>query len=234
MYLLEYVFKLNKHNIYMFADQDDVWHKDKIELTVSEYYKQENTDIPLLIHTDLNVVDSNLKRINKSFIAYSNLNPYKNSFNDYLIQNNVTGCTMLINNKLVEKVSFKAKNIVMHDWYFAILASLFGKVVFLDKSTIDYRQHDKNVLGAQKVSSINYIKNKIKNSDIKADLIKDINQGKAVLSIYEKEIDDDKKNVLLNFCKLADKNKLCKLYIIIKYRFYKNGLSKLIGEILFI
>ncbi len=37
----------------------------------------------------------------------------------------------------------------MHDWYLALLASAFGKLVYIDKPAELYRQHSSNVLGAR-------------------------------------------------------------------------------------
>ena len=71
MYLLEYVYSLNKHDIYMFSDQDDFWLENKVEITVNRYNEVSNKEQPILIHTDLNVVDSKLELINKSFLIYT-------------------------------------------------------------------------------------------------------------------------------------------------------------------
>ena len=160
MFLLEHVYNLNIFDMFMFSDQDDFWLEDKVEVVVNEYNKVENKEQPILIHTDLNVVDSNLNIMDESFIKYSNLDGNANKFNNYLIHNNVTGCTTFINKSLVDLTKFNVNNILMHDWYFALIASAFGKVIFIDKPTIKYRQHGKNVLGAKKVNGIKvYITN---------------------------------------------------------------------------
>lgn len=238
MYLLEYVHNLKKYDMFMFSDQDDVWIEDKVECTVNEYKKIENKEQPILVHTDLYVVDSELNIIDESFLGYSNLNGRYNQFNNYLIQNNVTGCTTFINKSLVDLVKFDIKDIRMHDWYFALIASAFGQVIFIDKPTIKYRQHGGNVLGAKKVDGFKEIYKKIignfKNSTIKKDLNDLFFQAESFKENHYDLLDDNKKKMIDDFCKIKDTNKLKKIRIIIKNGFYKQGKIRLIGEFIFI
>lgn len=232
--LLKYAYELDKYDIFMFADQDDVWLPNKVEITVNEY-KKHNEDIPQLVHTDLYVVDKNLKIMNKSFIKYSNLDSNCKSFNKYLIQNNVTGCTMLINKKLVDLVNFDIKNVRMHDWYFALLASSFGQVHFINKPTIKYRQHGNNVLGAKKVKGIRGVYNKlVKNNTIKNDLNKIFVQAEIFKDNYYEQLSDENKDILDSFCQMYGANKVKKLLILNQYKFYKQGKIRVIGELVFI
>ena len=235
MYLLEYVYSLNKHDIYMFSDQDDFWLENKVEITVNRYNEVSNKEQPILIHTDLNVVDSKLELINKSFLKYSNLDSDCKEFNKYLIQNNVTGCTTLVNQKLVDMVNFKINDLCMHDWYFALLASAFGQVIFINKSTINYRQHGNNVLGAKKVKGICGIYNKlIKNNTIKKDLSRVFKQAESFKENHYQELNEKNKKIIDDFCKIKDSNKIKKIIIINKNKFYKQGIIRKIGEIIFI
>lgn len=235
MYLLEYVYKLNKFDMFMFSDQDDVWLEDKVSITIEEYNRINNKEQPILIHTDLNVVDAQLNIINESFLNYSNLNGRYKELNNYLIQNNVTGCTTFINKKLVELVKFDIKDICMHDWYFALIASAFGQVIFIDKATIKYRQHGKNVLGAKKIKGIKGIYNKlVKNNTIKEDLNKIFEQAESFKKTYYNDLNEERKKTIEDFCKIRNTNKFSKIKIIIKNKFYKHGKIRVIGEFVYI
>lgn len=235
MYLLEYVYNLNKYDMFMFSDQDDFWIEDKVKTTIKEYNRVNNKEQPILIHTDLNVVDAQLNVIDESFFKYSNLNGKYNSFNDYLIQNNVTGCTTFINKSLVDLIKFDIKEIRMHDWYFALIASAFGQVIFIDKATIKYRQHGNNVLGAKKIKGIIDIYNKlVKNNTIKEDLEKALRQAENFRENHYESLSEKNKKILDDFCKIKDSNKIKKIIIINKNNFYKQGVVRLIGEFIYI
>ena len=58
----------------MFSDQDDVWLCDKIEKTYNAMVKAEqNSQTPVLVHTDLKVVDDKLCEISPSFFDFQKL-----------------------------------------------------------------------------------------------------------------------------------------------------------------
>lgn len=202
MFLLEYVYKLDIFDIFVFSDQDDYWEKDKIKVTVDEYNKIKSKDIPILIHTDLTVVDSKLNTINPSFMKYSNLSAKRNKFINYLIQNNVTGCTMLINRSLVDLIKFDIEYIRMHDWYFALIASAFGKVIFIDKPMVKYRQHNNNVLGAKNNKGIRWIYNLLKNykTTLKS-IVELFKQAESFKKSYFNVLSNKNQKILNNFIK---------------------------------
>lgn len=203
MFLLESVYKLDKFDVFIFSDQDDFWERDKVKVTVDEYNKVKNKDIPILIHTDLTVVDSKLNTINSSFMKYSNLSAKRNKFINYLIQNNVTGCAMLINKSLVDLIKFDIEYIRMHDWYFALIASAFGKVIYIDKQMVKYRQHSNNVLGAKNNRGIRWIYNILKNyKATKKSIIELFMQAESFKKSYFNTLSNKNKKTLNNFIKL--------------------------------
>ncbi len=138
----------------MFCDQDDVWKKDKIKVTykaMKRLEQEQGSDIPLLVHTDLEVVDEELRLIAPSYWKYVKLssNP---TFSKLLMQNSVTGCTVLMNQKLAEIAKPIPQEAFMHDWWIALVAKAFGKVDFLQQATVRYRQHMANEIGASSFS----------------------------------------------------------------------------------
>lgn len=146
-------------DLYMFADQDDVWHDEKIFLTVQAGRDCLFSNVPCLVHTDLCVVDSDMNIIASSFWKYSNISPeFVQQLSDHVF-NVATGCTMLFNRPLRDiALKYISPHILMHDSLLmcACLASN-GKVVALHRSTINYRQHLDNTLGAQPADRINLI-----------------------------------------------------------------------------
>lgn len=159
-YLLSHI-DLNFDYI-MFCDQDDVWLPIKIELTLEKMVETENTNLskPILLHTDLIVVDENLKTISNSMLSYQKLD-IRNQYKLELIslENVVTGCTMMINKKLFDLSHNIPNNAIMHDWWIAIQTlKNSGKIEFIDIGTIKYRQHLNNTIGSKKVNLLYYLK----------------------------------------------------------------------------
>lgn len=136
----------------LFCDQDDVWKEDKIEKSLNAMVEGEITygqKTPLLVHTDLEVVDSTLHQINPSFTRYAGLHPTRKPFFDRLLHRNfVTGCTVMINHSLKQLSTPLPSDCVMHDWWIALCAAAFGEILYLDEPSVCYRQHGGNTLGA--------------------------------------------------------------------------------------
>lgn len=67
-----------------------------------------------------------------------------------LTENTVTGGVAMINHALAELWTGQENHaLLMHDWYLALLATAFGKLIYIDQPTELYRQHSSNVLGAR-------------------------------------------------------------------------------------
>lgn len=134
------------------CDQDDVWRPGRIALPLERLQAIERrlgVDTPALVHTDLVVVDENLRTIAPSFWAYSRISPrHGGHLNRLLVQNVVTGCATMINRSLARLASPIPANVQMHDWWLALVAAAFGRVEAIPQATVLYRQHDNNQLGA--------------------------------------------------------------------------------------
>lgn len=131
-------------DFFAFSDQDDFWKPNKISRAV-ELLEVENEDIPLLYFSRLDLVDENLNLLKKSQIPL-----HGPSFENALIQNIATGCTIVFNNamlKLFREKTPSIKNVTMHDSWFYLLGAALGKIVYDDQSNILYRQHSSNVIG---------------------------------------------------------------------------------------
>jgi glycosyltransferase involved in cell wall biosynthesis len=178
----------------MFADQDDVWLPTKTEITLSKMLEEEKKGIgAVLVHTDMQVVEEDKTLRAASFYRYAGLNPPAASvFHRILVQNGVTGCTMMANKALLDKLPTEPLPMVMHDWWLALAASAFGKVVFIDLPTMLYRQHRSNAVGAKSGSFLSLIKKGYKkwmspDNDLRR------TQAEAFYAAYAKELDPDKK-----------------------------------------
>jgi glycosyltransferase involved in cell wall biosynthesis len=139
----------------MFCDADDVWLPTKIEQTLDAMLSAERQDAgegqsrPVLVHTDLTVVGPNLEPIATSFWRFEGISPQPARLNRLLVHNTVTGCTVMINRALRQLAGRVPPEAVMHDWWLALTAVAFGRVVSVNSPTILYRQHGRNDTGAR-------------------------------------------------------------------------------------
>jgi glycosyltransferase involved in cell wall biosynthesis len=134
------------------CDHDDVWRPTKLELCLREMARAEavcGPDTPILIHTDLAVVDADLRTIHPSAWAYANIDPRHNTVPELLLSNIATGCAMLINAALCRKAQPVPADAMMHDHWLALIAAAVGVVRHIPTSTVLYRQHGHNVIGLQ-------------------------------------------------------------------------------------
>ena len=217
----------------MFCDQDDIWHSDKVSKTLQKMQETEDDpQTPVLIHTDLRVVDRDLQVIHPSFCSLSGFRGDRLAFHHLLMQNVVTGCTVMINGALAQLASgTTVRNILMHDWFLALLASACGKVAFLNEATIDYRQHGKNAVGAKNSRSLRYILHRIQ-SGVRKPLEDTAHQAGILLQAYPKVFSAHQQTMLSEFSTLYQKNKVTRIRFYCKYRMWKAGLHRKIAQLI--
>ena len=151
---------------FMFCDQDDVWKRDKIYLTLQKMEALETRygdKVPILVHSDLSVVDENLEMVAESFFQYANL-PKRVMLNRLIVQNSVTGCTVMINRCLQQFFlrQLPIPKIIMHDYWAALIAKVFGKIGFVNEPTMLYRQHGHNSVGAKDAMNVKFLYGRLK------------------------------------------------------------------------
>ena len=137
----------------LLCDQDDVWEPEKIALLKQEMLSLESrygANTPLLVHSDCSLIDENGELIGESFFRRQGWDPAAVTLPRLLVQNNVTGCTLIMNEALRKLVAShaKAKELFMHDWFIALTAAAFGHISFVDRPLTRYRQHGDNTIGA--------------------------------------------------------------------------------------
>jgi hypothetical protein len=212
-------------NYVMFADQDDVWYEGKVAKTLEKMKEMEENfsqDTPLLIHTDLKVVDRDLNIFSDSFWKYNQINPARGQkFTRLLMQNVVTGCSMMFNKTLLQLAWPIPENAAMHDWWLALVAAAFGKIGVLPEATMLYRQHGKNTLGAQKFLSFQYFKKGYAKLGV-AEIAKQAH-AEELLKRFSDRLNSDQKKQLKAFRELPKANWPKKALLIFRYRFFKMG-----------
>lgn len=225
----------SKANYIMFADQDDKWLPNKIDLSLKAMKKLEvahGDKVPLLIHTDLKVVKADLSIISESFWKYACLDPNQMSMNYLLTQNRLTGCTMLMNRPLLEIAVPIPDDSLMHDWWVALAAGAFGYIGYVNEPTMLYRQHNSNDTGAKKYGIANYVKRSIADESKRNSAKQTYQQAQLFLDRYALELDPANIDVLKAYAGLSDASYAVQKMQILKYKFFKSGFLRNLKHLL--
>ncbi len=223
-------------DIYLFCDQDDLWKEDKVERAVQSLVDCKNT--PTLYHTDLDVVDSNLTDLGISFYQLKRLNPQLGDCSSLYIENFVVGCTIGFNRKLRDLAvspELSVNGLAMHDWWFALVAHLFGQIKYDDYSSLLYRQHEGNQIGAQNRTITNKVRRILNGSyfdDFKKYRSKVGNQARSLLFIYGDKLSKNDVETL-ELVSLIDKVNNINLLKSLKRKGVKFQVKKLQHSLLF-
>lgn len=208
-----------------FADQDDIWLSNKVELTLKKMKEIEaikGSNTPCLVHSDLRVVDKNLTLIHESFLENQGLSHIEDSSKQIyslIVQNFITGCTIVINNALKKSALPFPENITMHDHWLAIVASLIGEIGFVDAPTILYRQHGNNTVGASKYLSISSIRKVFNVGGMLSRIDKSVKQLNDIVN-YKNGCLVAKNRIIVDFMNDIDE---CNYYNILSSRICKQG-----------
>jgi len=140
-----------------FADQDDIWLPEKIArslVKLSEMERAYGEDVPLLVFTDLCVVDRELNVLDPSFWHYQRLDPeICRDWRDLLAQNVVTGSTIVANAAArLASLPFVLDE-MLHDHWVAVNTARAGHIDFISEPLVQYRQHDSNAEGARRAGA---------------------------------------------------------------------------------
>lgn len=164
---------LTGYNYISLADQDDIWDQDKLSRHISLMQAH---------HVDgvsSNVIafwpDGNKKLIYKS---------HKQRKYDFLFESAGPGCTYLLTPYLANKVKVlladpftKAYQVTLHDWLIYAICRSSGRKWFIDTyPSVQYRQHEKNVVGANSGLKAKLVRfNKISNGWYRNEVLKILN-----------------------------------------------------------
>lgn len=196
---------------YAFADQDDVWLPEKIEKAVEMLENNKEGSLPLLYCSDVYVTEEALNVIK---IDKKQARP---SFGNALVQNICTGCTAVMNHELRDIINqTNPVNIVMHDWWFYLTASLHGKVIYDHNPYMYYRQHGNNEWGA-KTRKKDILKYRLKQLSKKRGYI--YRQNEEILKTFE-VINQDKIK-LIKLVQNSEKGILGKIELVFHREIYR-------------
>lgn len=216
----------------MFCDHDDVWLERKVEITLNKMQdleSQYSSQTPLMVFTDMEVVDENLSTLHRSFEKQMNIDPNRTRMMQVLAAPVAAGCTMMINQALRKKalITPPGTPMVMHDWWISLIAAAFGHIGHVDSPTSLYRQHASNTFGSLSFSTIGTIKS---SRTAYTSILKKISHAKAFYSVYGDMLDSANKKRLEAVIDVYDAPRWKRIPLMIKGGAWKRGAIRKLGE----
>ena len=218
---------------YVFScDQDDVWLPGKLVASVAQLTAAEREwghDAPLLVHTDLRVVDEEMRTIAPSMNRYQHLGAHvRSSLRALMVQNCVTGCTAGMNRALLDVALPLPPQAIMHDWWLALTASAFGKVVYLDDVSVAYRQHGTNAVGARRYD----LRVRPAVGEMRASLERTFDQVGVFHARFGPRLEAPAAQLVRYYAELADAGPLGRRWRVVRSGFWKHGLARNLAMLL--
>ena len=228
----------SKAEYVMTCDHDDVWLPAKVEWTMYKMKELESrygVTTPILVHTDLKIVDERLYEYSSSMFESQQMDYERTQLNYLLAQNIVTGCTMMVNRYLLDLCPKFPDNAIMHDWWLALVASAFGKIGFVDRATILYRQHSGNQVGAKNVKDVKYLLHRLKSNGDNKQMVQDTyQQAAAFWYCYSHCLTPKQKRIVQAYATLPKYWKGKRIFLLFRYRLWKYGFIRKLGQIFYV
>ncbi|CAA6827805.1 MAG: Alpha-L-Rha alpha-1,3-L-rhamnosyltransferase (EC [uncultured Sulfurovum sp.] len=208
------------------SDQDDIWHKDKL-LKSFNALERENHKTPLLFHSDLKVINNDKRELYNSFFKMRFYTfPKKRSIDIMLGRSGVMGNTIVFNYALKEKILPFPKDLVVHDYWIALVNEFFGKRITSTERLVDYRIHESNV--SNSIKNINK-KKKFQNM-IKLDftlpyhkISRELVLDEFLLRFNIKKEEKDLINYFKNYLLFNQKNRFYFISLVFRYEFFRDS-----------
>jgi glycosyltransferase involved in cell wall biosynthesis len=213
----------------MICNSDDVWLPEKIAKThaaMRRLEKELGPGVPALVHTNSRVCTEKLEPIAESLMTYLHKTPNL-PLNRLLVENPVYGHTVMINKPLKQLVDGFPKDATCEDWWMAIVATAFGRVLFLDEATVLYRRHSASATRSVEHGLSNYLGKPL--SDYRRRINRTLRQCEAFYQIYGEKLSPKNKKLLAAAAQIRRSNWLKRRYLIIRHGFFKTGLLKTAG-----
>jgi glycosyltransferase involved in cell wall biosynthesis len=237
---IELGIRMSHGDYIFFADQDDLWMPNKVEVFLEHVLKKESVE---LFYSDGYVANENLEvfaTLSEVFYKDSMYSDKIKLAKSLKLSNFVPGCTILIKKSFALSLLPIPEGLLLHDGWFSIVAHLKNTSAFINDKLIVYRRHDKTLTKLPKLITFPKLKFYF-TSDFESYLMSYINH--LLLAYEHLSLDKDYRLVTAYKyfeslkLKLLRKNKGIKhLKILIKFLFlmiYLRELKQFIKVILY-
>jgi len=221
-----------------YCDQDDVWLADKVSRSLAvmaELEKEHDRALPLLVFTDLVVVNKDGATLFPSFWERDQIDPEViNRLRVLIGQNIVTGCSAMLNRRAAELSLRMPDECPMHDRWAGLIAAAMGRGGFVREKTVLYRQHGGNVIGAELEKTPFWAVLRWPRRPEKRIEQWQINQqvAAALLRVYEGELPAASKELLNVYIRAGQSpNRWLRVYLMLRHGLLRKGMRKKIATL---
>lgn len=174
-------------DFFAFCDQDDIWLPTKIEVAINALQKK-RMNSPSLYCSRVSYVSEENQLLGLSAI------PNNLDLGNALVENVVTGCTIVMNRQLRDLlITNLPQRFMMHDAWVYLVASSFGEIFYDQNSYIRYRQHSSNTVGVALGFFENLIKRLKRFTVSKKGAFRFSDQAVEFLNVYGKDLSKDQR-----------------------------------------
>ncbi|PHS41753.1 MAG: hypothetical protein COB07_01535 [Sulfurovum sp.] len=121
------------------ADQDDIWKKGKLKTFIEKIGEN------VLIYSDALLIDEDSERMEKELIRPDKELISGSNNRAFLLENCVSGNTLMFKKVLVEYILPIPEDVSFHDIWIAFVASTYGSIIFTDEPMTYYRRYSEQV-----------------------------------------------------------------------------------------
>lgn len=210
----------SKNGYIALCDQDDIWHSNKLAscLRALKLLEKKHPNKPVLVHSDLRMVNDKGQCIHSSFFKYKHLElPTEKSLAKILGYNGVMGNTVLMNNTLARLALPFPESLKYHDYWLALVNETFGVRATLNEQLIDYRIHNHN-------ASDNRLSKPIKKRS-SLPFMEDSREKTLAYFLSHYEVEKKDKEVITAFYDYLclKKSRVSLVFLLLKYEFLRNN-----------
>lgn len=202
---------------FMFCDQDDIWHANKVEETLKRMQEIENNK-PSLVFGTQTLIDESGEKIPLEPRSYN----FPLQLETLLATNFVYGCTMMINKELLKRSISIPASAENHDYWIALIAAISqANTSYISTPLMLYRQHSTNVSGSFKDSSFKNRLNRFKNNKEIISIRKRTKMFDDLLSFSNSWISDHDRQLIFNYNQVVPKGGVQALNFVLKNQIRK-------------
>lgn len=136
------------------ADQDDIWEKEKVKLTLAEFQKSDKnmavcTGFSLINQNEAPITDIENYQVN-GFVLQKHKDVEELTLKRLAFGNVIQGCTYCVKREVIDVYLEMHNTEVIHDYQLMLISAAMGKVKYINRPLIRYRLHENNAVGFEK------------------------------------------------------------------------------------